>query len=108
MSAASAGKLGPPRYPVTDPLSRVIESRIENCWTPSRPRGTIRLPFFLSLSRPRLTGPQGPRAVAPAAPAAAPMNVLRSSLRAMCVAFSPAPWEPWGAARGGAPESSTG
>ena len=44
---------------MTDPSSRMIESRIENCWTPSRSRGTIRCPFFLPLPRPRLTGPQG-------------------------------------------------
>ena len=38
--------------PITRLSSRVIESRIANCWTPSRSRGTSRSPLCLSLSWP--------------------------------------------------------
>ena len=44
------GTRGPPRLPMTDLSSRVIESRIANCWSPSRSRGTSRSPLCLSLS----------------------------------------------------------
>ena len=96
---------------MTDLSSRVIESRIANCWSAEPVARHEPIALVLVLVVPEADRARaGSSAVAPAAPAAAPMNVLRSSLRcfAMCVRSSPLRGGWRGRRARGAPEASTG